>query len=116
MIHNIISERVPGNVTKTATIHDARRNPDVVELQTEERRSGVMKLKRSMSTPSLAKGSSCCQDSQLAKTTAAIHTGFNQLKETKSNPDLYGGYQDGSRYNRHALLRYGRIAEVIENG
>ena len=58
--HSQHHQRTCSNVTRTANIHDARRKPDVAELQTEKRRSGVMKLKRSMSTPSLAEGNSSC--------------------------------------------------------
>ena len=74
-------QRTCPNVTTTTTIHDAIRSqcqvgkrtskcgkPDVVELQSEKRRSGEIKLKRSMSAPSLAKGNSSCQNSQLLTT------------------------------------------------
>ena len=85
------------NVSKTATIHDPRLSEyqvrkgtfkfgksDVVELQTGARNPSEKMLKRSMSTPSLAKRSSSCRDSwlrqSLSTTTATIHTGCGQFK------------------------------------
>ena len=95
-------QRTCPNVATTPTIHDAIRSqcqvgkrtskcgkPDVVELQSEERGSGEIKLKRSMSAPSLAKGNSSCQNSQLLTT---IYSNPYRMLPTKkkkqSNPDL----------------------------
>ena len=83
-------------VATTATVHDAigsqcqvgkiRPNLENLTLQScSQKNEGLVKkrLKRSMSTPSLAKVNSSSQYSQLFTTTTAIHTGCGQLKQTE---------------------------------
>ena len=98
------------NVTTSATIHDARLREfgksDAVELQRGEQRSGEKILKRSTSTPSLAKANSSCCDSRLRQslsiTISTIRTGCSQFE---ANPNLRKEIKRGQGTTDRALFR-----------
>ena len=97
------------NVSTSATIHDGTlsefRKSDAVELQRGEQRCGEKILKRSTSTPSLARGnSSCCNlrlRQSLSITTATIHTGCGQFEV---NPNLRKEIKLGQGTTHRALF------------